>query len=1010
MRTTFCLGFADRVVRHLVVLAVAFLGCAETEANQWRGAPSSRFYSFDDIRGVSAGVEVSFDPYGRLVLVQNGNYLALNDERWIEVLASKSPDPRVRHVYCDSRGDSYFGSVGSWGRLERDEHGLLVPMPSVPDSCPDWVRKAEFTQIVSSSKGVCFGGWIGVAVWDRETRRTNYAQVSGLARLFELGDEIYVSSHQRGVQKLDVASGVLGQPEQSPFSGLVVEAVAELGDGAAIVSTSDRRLFRYERGRVAPLPGIMGAEMGGRITALVAMPDGDVAVSVLGVGLYLISSDGAVRLFLSDLEYRDIKALAANERGVVWAVSPTGLIKILTRLPFTRFNPTNGLPVFWPQFLAWRDQLLVASNGHLYEATASAPGAPASFRWVPDQPRTGVWGLATFGDWLLIGNRDGVLAKKADGSFESILQGIEVARLAMTESGICFAIGMQSIAVLQLDKDGRWRECAPRETGIGYPSLAHVSREAAWIEIGANVVGRISLEAGEIKARVIDSFPWKDPRWIHVSVVGETVVLAGPEGGRVFFDERTRETSQDAKIAPALAQLPGPWPARIATDGTDAIWVAHANGVSHFRLLDGAYLEDDTRYGSLDCYIPQIHAVSADALFVSTGSEVFALDPPSPTENGGLPAFQPRVIATVDSATGRLLFSDGGFVAETKLPYEKNSFSLRLFAGSYSTRRSPQYEFSVNGTLWARLDGSVLPMTNLREGNYRLGIRLVDKLRPVGQPLQLDFAVTPPWWRTAPAYSMYGILGVFIASFGAKFIAWRVRRKNQLLKELVRQKTGELEDTMSQLEQEARTSATLAERNRLAGEIHDTLEQSLSALALQLSSTARHPGTSAQVRTGLAIAQNMVVFSRDEVRNAVWDLHSPSVGDGGIVRALERLVAQLVPVPIKAVVTVEGDHRALGPAVEHHLLRIAQEAVANAVKHAGACIIAITVRYADGRVSLVVKDDGRGFAVAVANTLPVGHFGLRFMKGRAEKIGAKIEIRSTEGAGTCITVTAPTQN
>lgn len=1010
MSTSLCFGVAGRLARHFAVLAIAVLLCSETQANRWHGAPSSRFYSFDDLQGVSAGVEISFDAFGRTVLMQNGTYLVLNDERWIEDLAPGSQDPLVRHVHWDSDGDAYFGSVGSWGRLQRNARGQLFPLSLVPDSCPEWAKTTEFTQIVPSAEGVCFGGWIGVAVWNRHTKQMSYVPVPEVARIFRIGDVIYVSSHRRGVQRLDVATGVLHDPEQSPFAGIVVEAVAVLGPTSAIFSTSDRRLLKYEKGSIAPLPGVLGQEMGGRITALAALPDGDVAVSVLGVGLYLISGEGEIRLFLSEIEYRDITALAANESGVVWAATQAGVAKILTRSPVSRFSRTNGLPVFWPQFAEWRDRLLVASNGHLYESTDSPAGSPASFRWFPDQPRMAVWGLAVAGDWLLVGNRDGLMAKKGDGVFEPVLRGMEVARLAMLESGICFAIGMQSIAVLRLDADGRWSECAPRATGIGYPSLVHVSRHAAWVEIGANLVGRISLEDGVIKARTINSFPWKDPRWIHASVLGDTVMLSGPEAGRVYFDEVAQEVYDGAKFEAVLSQLPGPWPARVAMDGPDTLWVAHARGVSRFRFRDGEYREEDSRFESVDCYIPQIHVVSEESLFLSTGREVFALEPPSPTDGGGAPPFQPRVIAAVDSSTGILLFPDGGFATGAMLPYQKNSFSLQLFAGSYAARRSPQYEFSVNGSLWAPLDGSVLPMTNLREGNYRMGIRMVDKRGPIGRVQQLRFAIAPPWWRTPMAYSLYAIAGAFGALAGMKIVARRVRRKNQMLEHLVREKTAELEKTMRQLEDEARTSATLAERNRLAGEIHDTLEQSLTALSLQLSSTASHPGCPAQVRTGLAIAQNMVVFSRNEVRNSVWDLHSPSVGQGGLVGALERLVDQQVPPPLRAIVTVEGMRRSVLPSIEHHLLRIAQEAVANTVKHAGAAHIVITVRYDRDGIMLAVQDDGCGFAVEAASALPAGHFGLRFMRARAEKIGGRIDICSAVGTGARIAATVPVPN
>lgn len=258
----------------------------------------------------------------------------------------------------------------------------------------------------------------------------------------------------------------------------------------------------------------------------------------------------------------------------------------------------------------------------------------------------------------------------------------------------------------------------------------------------------------------------------------------------------------------------------------------------------------------------------------------------------------------------------------------------------------------------------------------------------------------PRWWvvkRTLLVTSM--AVCVLLLS-----LAWI-----HILRRRVDQRTRELHATMEKLQRETQTSATLAERNRLAGEIHDSLEQGFSGLILQLDTTAKQARCPPEVRAGLALARNMVAFSRNEVRHAVWDLHSPILENADLGTALKKIAEQLAPDAPQVDIRVEGTVRPLGSATEHHLLRIAQEALTNALKHAAAQRIEVTLVYADDAVGLRIRDDGRGFSTPdVLNGFAAGHFGLRSLRGRAHKIHGELEITSEPGKGTTIGIRVPT--
>ena len=257
----------------------------------------------------------------------------------------------------------------------------------------------------------------------------------------------------------------------------------------------------------------------------------------------------------------------------------------------------------------------------------------------------------------------------------------------------------------------------------------------------------------------------------------------------------------------------------------------------------------------------------------------------------------------------------------------------------------------------------------------------------------------PPWWTWKHAAAVVGcLLAILLGS-----IVW-IRQLHQL----VTIRTMKLNETMTKLEEKTQISATLAERERLAGEIHDGLEQGLSGIMMQLdgveSKLAESPD---EARLFLGLARNMVRFSRAEVRNSLWDLQSPALANAGLGAALTEVIRLMNGDNRLAVTTeVSGSVRPLSPAAEHHLLRIGQEALNNAIKHAEAKTVRVKLIYSEQSVELSVADDGRGFVVETVLAGRAGHLGLRNLRSRARKMGGGLEVTSVPGA-TLIKVTVP---
>jgi len=207
---------------------------------------------------------------------------------------------------------------------------------------------------------------------------------------------------------------------------------------------------------------------------------------------------------------------------------------------------------------------------------------------------------------------------------------------------------------------------------------------------------------------------------------------------------------------------------------------------------------------------------------------------------------------------------------------------------------------------------------------------------------------------------------------------------------------------------DARYAAMLAERTRLAREIHDTLLQGFTGVGLRLVAAANRvagqPETTAELRDIVGQVQKTL----EDARRAVWDMRSPAL-DGAELSATLRTVAEDATrgTGIGLNYEVKGLPRPVDPSIEAVAFRVVQEAVANAVKHASAQSVKVRCTYGARRMRLSITDDGKGFTVDPDFGTYGGHWGLLGMRERASQIRARLSVRSTPGQGTEIRLLLP---
>jgi ligand-binding sensor domain-containing protein/signal transduction histidine kinase len=326
--------------------------------------------------------------------------------------------------------------------------------------------------------------------------------------------------------------------------------------------------------------------------------------------------------------------------------------------------------------------------------------------------------------------------------------------------------------------------------------------------------------------------------------------------------------------------------------------------------------------------------------------------------------FDPAKIDDIDPGHSRFAFEYAGlsFVAPQKVRFR---YKLEGFDRNWveaGTRRVAYY-------------------TNLRPGSYRFRVLARNNdgfWNESGS--SLEFRLEPHFYQT---YWFFAFVALAIGLLSYSIYRWRVRQV------------------------EAQFNAVLQERNRIAREIHDTLAQGFAGVSVQLEIVARLLSSSADAaREHLDQARLLVRHSLTEARRSIWELRSQSSESEDLAARLSKMAAQASgSTQGKVKLQVHGTYRPLTPKMEDELLKIAQEALTNALRHAEAENINIVLTFDAKKLRMTIADDGRGFQSSPYAGWN-GHFGLQGMRERAENIDAELSVDTGIGKGTRVSVEA----
>ena len=498
--------------------------------------------------------------------------------------------------------------------------------------------------------------------------------------------------------------------------------------------------------------------------------------------------------------------------------------------------------------------------------------------------------------------------------------------------------------------------------------------------------------------------------------------------GKLTNEEFTTFTTGDGLSSDAVISL------HEDSDGT--LWIG-TNGGGLNRMRDGKFTIYTTSNGLLDDVVYRILEDGRNNLWLSCRKGIFHLSKKELDEfaNGMIAAIAPVAYGTADGmmtrecsgggdpagwrgSDGKLWFptikgvatidperiktnshappvvieqiriDDKSFAPgeRLELPAGTTRFDLYYTAPSFVAPEKVRFKYKLEGFDTDWIDSGtrrIAYYTNLRPGAYTFRV-IASNNDGVWNQTGAAFGLylKPYFYQTYWFYAVCLLVLVMLA-----WLLFRLRVRGM----------------------QAQFNAVLGERTRIAREIHDNLAQEMAGISVQLEVVARTmPPGAAAAMTYLDRARQQVRHGIAEARRYVWELRSPTLENNDLPTALAETARRLThETAIQTQVEVNGTFRPLAQSVEDNLLRIGQEAINNAVKHAQAQRISVNLVFDARRVQLIVRDDGRGFDNQAAANGRAGHFGLIGMRERAEKIGGTLSIQSSNGSGTEVVADVP---
>ncbi len=735
----------------------------------------------------------------------------------------------------------------------------------------------------------------------------------------------------------------------------------------------------------------------GRFQALVMVRDrdGNVWAGTDSRGLLRINAGGIARLAIGDNASPEaVTALFEDREGGLWIGHADG-IERLRDSAFVTYSDAEGLPADGsnPVFVDSGNRMWFAPiKGGLWWAKGGEHGQVTTAGLSHDV----VYSITGAGKELWLGRqRDGLTRLTVEqGSISAMtfsqtngLAQNSVYSVYLARDGAVWA-GTLSAGVSVL-RGGKFTGFTVAN-GLASNTVVSILEQSDGTMWFATPSGLSSLSKGQWRTYTVhDGLPSDNVNCLLEDRKG--VLWVGTASGIAF---RTSAGFQvpASLTAPLDGQILG-----LAEDRYGSLWMAtssHVLRVTRDSLFQGTLTDADWReYGLADGLrglegVKRHRSVVTDAagrIWFSLNRGISVVDPGRLTRNAA-PAIVHVETISADGEPipmGRAVHIRGGY---RRITFGYSGLSL-------SVPDRVRYRYLLEGYDRAWSDPAVAreaTYTNLVPGSYRFRVMATNADGVWGSDeAAVAFKVDPLWWQTW----WFRVTAVLLCL--------------ALLLALYRMRLGYLTGRIN-----LRFQERLAERTRIAQELHDTLLQGFLSASMQVHVAADCLPADSNAKPTLNRALELMRQVIDEGRNAVRGLRSSHSDSLDLEHAFSRIQEELgtgeqESGEVNFRVIVDGEQRPLRPALRDEVYRIGREALLNAFRHARAHKIELELKYTPHRLSVLVRDDGCGIDPAVLQSGRDGHWGLSGMRERADRIGARLHVMSSAFAGTEIELSVP---
>ncbi len=433
----------------------------------------------------------------------------------------------------------------------------------------------------------------------------------------------------------------------------------------------------------------------------------------------------------------------------------------------------------------------------------------------------------------------------------------------------------------------------------------------------------------------------------------------------------------------------------IAEDRSGWLWIATSNHVLRVKrdkLLDGQLSDADVREFGLADGLQGLEGVKRhQSVFADGGGEIWF------SMNRGISVVNPsRAMGNSAPALVHVesVSADGvpiGARDPIRIPASRQRITFGYSGLSLSNPERIRFRFRLDGfdRGWSEpVTSRTAIYTNLSPGTYQFRVIASnsDGLWN-GSEAALPFNVDPMWWQTWWFRLSVVLFGAFVT------LAFYRARLQQQARQL-----------------NLRFEERLAERTRIAQDLHDTLLQGVLSASMQLHVADDQLSAASPAKPIVGRVLELMGQVIDDGRVTLRGLRSHGRDAGDLEQAFSRIPQEIVPLqPIDFRVIVEGQVRPLHPVIRDEVYRIGREALANAFRHSRATDVEVELEYADTQLRVLVRDNGCGIDPQVVRTGRDGHWGLSGMRERASRIGATLTVWSRAEGGTEVDLSVPSR-